>query len=690
MKLTVDEHMKTVKQKFYQSSSGNAENVRTTSGNVIELVDHIVQTGGTLDLIDMLPCGVSISTDLSCKTILHNTMAARFLRVGKWDNLSHSAEVPPSVEIFKNGQKITVTDMPIQWAAWTGENVVGSELEFLWPDGVRRYGLWSARPLYKNGLISGAIATCEDITARKLLEFEMLEYRVNLQKHQNAMHLGMNQILLSALTSNTEEELGESCLGILAEITRSKFGFIGKINSAGMLGDLAISNPDGDVCEISEKTGYRMVPEGFKEHDLYGRVLLKGKGIFTNNPNSYPDSSGLPKGHPPLQSFLGVPLILDEKISGMIVMGNRDGGYRKEDLQTVQAMANTIVQAFTHKQTHQALLQKNNEIHTILSSITDAFYALDNKWCFTLINPSAARINTRLKPELIGQNFWQVFPELARSELYQKFHQACTTKVPIDVIMQALQSDRWLEVNIYPHDAGILVSYKDITERVMYEKKLARLERLNIIGEMAAGIGHEVRNPMTTVRGYLQMFQRKSDFEEYRTQLDTMIGELDRANGIITDFLSLAKDRRVDLVPGNLKDIVNMLFPILQADAFLLGHEIQLDLGDIPIIYYDDKDMRQLILNLVRNGLEAMESSGIVTIKTYLDNEKIILAVQDTGSGIPQEIQDKIGTPFITTKDFGTGLGLSICYRISERHGAKIEFETSSAGTTFFIQFSAM
>lgn len=226
------------------------------------------------------------------------------------------------------------------------------------------------------------------------------------------------------------------------------------------------------------------------------------------------------------------------------------------------------------------------------------------------------------------------------------------------------------------------------SERQKFEA-IARMDRLNVVGEMAAGIGHEVRNPLTTVRGYLQMFQRKDKFAEYQEQLDTMIEELDRANSIITEFLSLAKDKAIKLEPGNLNDTIHALYPLIQAEAFRLGHDIRLDLSDIPIIWYDYNEIKQLILNLARNGMEAMMTSGLLTIKTHLDSDKVILTIQDTGKGIPEAVLNKIGMPFITTKDNGIGLGLSICYRIAERHRAKIEFDSSSQGTTFFVQFDA-
>jgi len=227
----------------------------------------------------------------------------------------------------------------------------------------------------------------------------------------------------------------------------------------------------------------------------------------------------------------------------------------------------------------------------------------------------------------------------------------------------------------------------DITAKKQLENELARFEQLNIIGEMAAGIGHEVRNPMTTVRGYLQLFKRKDAFVSYSSQIDTMIEELDRANSIITEFLSLAKNKAVKMKMDNINHVIQRLYPLLQADALRSGHCIETVMGDIPDTCFDEKEIRQLILNLVRNGLEAMNQGGIVSIRTFRQEQYIVLAVQDMGSGIAEEIMDRLGSPFVTTKDNGTGLGLPVCYRIAERHNAIISVKTSPQGTTVSVLF---
>lgn len=233
----------------------------------------------------------------------------------------------------------------------------------------------------------------------------------------------------------------------------------------------------------------------------------------------------------------------------------------------------------------------------------------------------------------------------------------------------------------------ILAISNDITELRRYQNDMARLDRLNMIGEMAAGIGHEVRNPMTTIKGFLQLLKEKDRYAQDKDYMDLMIEELDRANSIITEFLSLAKNKAVELKMQSLNQKIRVIFPLIQADALKQDKNIEIELGDIPNVIIDKNEIQQLILNLVRNGLEAMLPGGLLTIKTFLEGDSVVLAVKDQGKGIASEVLEKIGTPFFTTKDNGTGLGLAVCYSIAARHNARINIETGSEGTTFFVRF---
>ena len=227
----------------------------------------------------------------------------------------------------------------------------------------------------------------------------------------------------------------------------------------------------------------------------------------------------------------------------------------------------------------------------------------------------------------------------------------------------------------------------DITDKQRTERELARLDRLNLIGQMAAGIGHEIRNPMTTVRGFLQMLGDKPEYAEDRDFFELMIEELDRANGIISEFLGLARDKKVDLQPGSLKRVVKPLYPMIRSDANLQEIDVKLDLHSAPQVLIDKNEIRQLILNLSRNAMEAMSSHGTLTIGTRAEGNEAVLYIRDEGSGMDPETIDKLGTPFHTTKDKGTGLGLAVCYSIAARHNARIDFETGPEGTTFYVRF---
>ncbi len=231
---------------------------------------------------------------------------------------------------------------------------------------------------------------------------------------------------------------------------------------------------------------------------------------------------------------------------------------------------------------------------------------------------------------------------------------------------------------------GVMV---DITRSKQFEREMYRMDQLNLVGEMAAGIAHEIRNPMTTVKGFLQLFKARNKYAQEREYFELMVSELDRANSIITEFLSLAKNKAVKLRLQNLNDIVRAMYPLIIADANITDKQIDIELGDIPETLLDEREIRQLILNLVRNGLEAMSPGGKLNIKTHLNNGEVILQIQDQGMGIDPDVLAKLGTPFMSTKDNGTGLGLAVCYSIAARHNARIDVETGPGRTTFFISF---
>ncbi|MCM3784880.1 ATP-binding protein [Neobacillus mesonae] len=236
---------------------------------------------------------------------------------------------------------------------------------------------------------------------------------------------------------------------------------------------------------------------------------------------------------------------------------------------------------------------------------------------------------------------------------------------------------------------GTSLILQDITELENLRNELAHVERLSLVGQMAASITHEVRNPMAVVRGFLQLMHEKSPRSldhYYRIVME----ELDRANGIINDFLSLAQNRIVEKEEVHLHDVIQDLLPLLWADANMRGQTIKLNLSEnLPKCHLNPKEMKQLILNLARNGMEAMDSKGTLFIETSVTENQINLKVMDEGPGIPASAQEKLFEPFYTTKSKGTGLGLALCLGIAERHNATICVESEEGrGTAFTVIFN--
>ncbi|MEW6066291.1 kinase [Desulforamulus profundi] len=214
-----------------------------------------------------------------------------------------------------------------------------------------------------------------------------------------------------------------------------------------------------------------------------------------------------------------------------------------------------------------------------------------------------------------------------------------------------------------------------------------RLVRIRLTGEMAAAIAHEIRNPMTTVRGLLQMLQIEKACPGFEERLHVMLKELDRANSIISEVLLLAPTKVTDLKRKILNDILEGLLPAINSEAVKNGQRVVFEPGIVPYISLNEQEIAKLILNLVRNGMEAMTPGGILTIKTFMDGQEIVLSVQDQGKGIKMGLLDMLGTPFFTTKEQGTGLGLAVSYSIAARHNAAIKVETGPRGSTFFVRF---
>jgi len=226
---------------------------------------------------------------------------------------------------------------------------------------VESLGCWADLRFLRIGdEISHTIAIIfNNITENRLTEHKIYRYNRVLE--------GINKIFSSVVQAKTEEEMGNACLSVALEVTDSQFGFINEMSDDGLLHDVAKSELAWEQCFMYDKSGHSRPLSDFAVHGLYGIVINDEKSFFTNDPQSHPDSIGLPYGHPLITSFLGVPLILDEKIMGIIGVANREGGYSSEPQEDLEKIASAVVQALHRKKEEkertrmEEALQKSEE-----------------------------------------------------------------------------------------------------------------------------------------------------------------------------------------------------------------------------------------------------------------------------------------------------------------------------------------
>lgn len=241
---------------------------------------------------------------------------------------------------------------------------------------------------------------------------------------------------------------------------------------------------------------------------------------------------------------------------------------------------------------------------------------------------------------------------------------------------------------------GAYVLFKDITNLRSFEQKIERSDRLAMIGQIAAGTAHEIRNPLTSIKGFLQMFlQSFSDLnmDRERNYTEIMLSEINRINSLVSEFLLLSKPRDVQYCLVDLNRVFEEILPIVQNEALLHGIEVKLSLhGELPLVVGDNELLKQVFLNICKNGIEAMGDHGTLDISHHFDEEgdKVSINIHDTGPGIPLYVIDKIFDPFYTTKEDGTGLGLAVCQKIIHDIGGQIRVSSKGYGTTFHILLS--
>ncbi len=232
---------------------------------------------------------------------------------------------------------------------------------------------------------------------------------------------------------------------------------------------------------------------------------------------------------------------------------------------------------------------------------------------------------------------------------------------------------------------GAVIVMRDLREIKQLEEKVRRSEKLAAIGKLAAGVAHEIRNPLSSIRGFAQYLRNAlKDKPRDREYTETIVMEVDRINSVVTDLLTFARPMEAELIPTDLTELIEHAVRLVEADAQSKNVGIEMDIQDLSKIPLDANQMTQAILNLLLNALQAVENGGRIKVGAELNTSDSILKiwVEDDGPGIAADQKEKIFDPFFTTREKGTGLGLAIVHKIIENHSGEINLQSPLTGKT--------
>jgi two-component system NtrC family sensor kinase len=399
-----------------------------------------------------------------------------------------------------------------------------------------------------------------------------------------------------------------------------------------------------------------------------------------------------------ISEIICIPLMAQKKVLGLLYVTN-DGDLqiRPDRSEFLTTIGQQIGVAIENAQLFESVQRAKTELEISFDAIQHSIFVIDNRWRILRVNRTSELVYGTGQ-DLMGRPY----PEV----LYEQ-----PQPIPSCPVQECLQEVRPVQRDGPHHRWGGFYSYyafpvvnrlgqpervvyyeKDVTEARRLEQRLQQTEKLKALGTLAAGIAHEIRNPLATINFNAQLLHRELSLNTAQEQMYAdMLIEVKKIDRIVQQVLSFARPRQPQFLPNQLNDVVRYCYDLAKVHMRKASIEVVLELcEEIPPFIMDFNQISQVIMNLVINAIDAMVDGGRLTLRTQLqpDPPAVILQVSDTGPGILATDVGRVFDPFFTRKSDGTGLGLSISRQILEKHGAFVEVNnTPGEGCTFQVIF---
>ncbi len=439
-----------------------------------------------------------------------------------------------------------------------------------------------------------------------------------------------------------------------------------------------------------------------KEDSLSSWAIRERKALVSRDirkdPRFRSASAGRSKA---VRSLMAIPLIVQDEVVGVLsVHSYAPNLYTEENVKILSVIASQAAALYKELEALSALASYTDNI---LRSIGAGVLTLDRDGRVLTWNKAAEDIIGIPASEVVGERFSDVVARVGISGPDKEQTLSAVNKV-LETgerylgykLEYHLGDDETVYMNMnicllrdhVGEVLGLVMIFEDVTKEMKMENEMHRISELAAIGQLAASIAHELRNPLSSIKGAAQYIRKEyEDHIAVREFLDIIIEEVNVLNKVTTEFLDFARPTRFNLRETDINDVLFRTLQFMQLDITKQGVQVEqkLDYG-LPRIVADDKQLEQVFRNMVLNALQAMPDGGMLMVSTRGLPDGVCVTIADTGSGIPEEKLQQIFEPFFTTKTKGTGLGLAIVRKIIDNHGGKITAKSEVGhGTTFEI-----
>jgi len=390
-----------------------------------------------------------------------------------------------------------------------------------------------------------------------------------------------------------------------------------------------------------------------------------------------------------------LPLVAEDCLEGIMLLGAKQSGepYYHEDLSLLSTITTQVTIGLINEKHYNEISRIRFYQENVLSEMGNGLIAVNDKGMITVYNSEAEKLLGIPIQDAVGKELFYTFGE----DLYQLFYKTLSVNTGVsqhEISINTRGVNQYISCNtslIQAPDRNlneVIIVLSDITRIKNLESEKLKSQRLISLGEVAAGIAHEIKNPLVSIKTFADLLPDKYNDDEFRHIFSNVVSqEITRINDLVGELLNFVKEPVLTYEQFDIKDLIEELVTLLSPQLEEQKVTMEFEFPETPQLFLADRSLlKQALLNILLNSIQAMPDGGKMIVGALFSDTNLIVYIEDTGIGISGSIRDKIFDPFVTDKADGVGLGLSICHKIISAHRGSINLKSEEGtGSRFEI-----